>query len=236
MAHTELSLNHITSAGLADPSGTTGVVGGFKFQNDGTSFLRIVNSPTTHSAVCTISLGAATPAGGTYTLKVTIFGKHYTTAAIAYGALKAVIATDVLAATEDVTGNTLSTDYPAATCVGGGTDLPTGPVTLTFGGAGVTGLATTPLVVTIDCTSVTGGSYSTAMTTPGVGVGQLTVEVPSGSQGKNLVVPIPTGTTWFGAFSTSLYNQPLGSTDPGEIYVDFDAQYANYTVSAFHPT
>lgn len=237
MAHTELTMNRIVQAGLADPTGVTGLVGGHQFVNDGVaSFIRIANSPTTHSAVATVSLGAATPSGGSMVFRIAIFNKHYTTALIPYNQTKANIALAVLAATEDVTGNAMSTDFAAGTCTGAGTDLPTGPVTLTFGGAGTTGLATTPIVVTLDSTATTGGTYSVAMTTVGVGVGRVIFESPlvtSGIQNPNVTVPIPTGVSWFGPFTPSYFNQTTGSAI-GEVYMDFDGQFANYVVTGFH--
>lgn len=237
MARTELAMNKIVQTGIVDPTGVTGLVGGHQFFNNGaTSHVRIVNAASTANAVATLSLGAATPSGGTYKLVANIFGKHYTTAAIAFGALKATIATAVLAATEDVTGNALSADFPVATCVGAGTDLPTGPVTLTFGGTGVTGLAQTPITMSLDSTSTTGGTYALKMTTLGTGTGRVTFEAPvvtTGIQNANVVYALPVGTSHFGPFPTSYFNQPTTGSAPNDVFVDFDAQFASYTITGF---
>ena len=232
MAYTTLTANHVVSgAGLGDPTGVVGVVGGFQFTNDRDTFMRLANAAASASAVATVTLGAATPSGGTYALTIDIFGVSYVTAAIAYGAITSAMATAVLAAVNPLTGNALSTDFPAGTCVGGGTALPTGPATLTFGGAGVTGLATTPIVVTLDSTLTTGGTYAVKMSTPGTGQGRIYIQNPT-TGGLPTAVPIPTGTSWY-SFTPSTYNSPLLASS-GLVSIVFDSAYASYTCTLFH--
>lgn len=216
---------------LADPAGTAANNGGNSFPNTGSMVLRIANSKASANAVATISVGGVV-SGGTYVLHIEIFGVVYTTAAIADNAGTSAVATAVLAATQ-ANGNTLSTDFPSATCVGAGTALPTGPMTLTFGGAGVGpggGLQRTPISVTVDSTSLTGGGgYTSAMTTAGTGAGVVTVETPAGSSAawKKFYLAGANAVTWLGPFNQQTYNQADQT-----ISVDYD-DYTLYTVTAF---
>jgi hypothetical protein len=108
------------------------------------------------NAVLALTQATGTTSAGTFTLTFPGFG---TTTALNFGDSTATMAAAIQVAIR------LNPNNATATVTGGGTALPTGPATFTFGATGGANLSfPTP---TIDNSALTGGTYGAAYTTYG---------------------------------------------------------------------
>ncbi len=237
MARTLLTNNRWVTS-LADPAGVAAASAGNNYSNDGLVMLRVVNAKANANAIATLTM-SGTVSSGSYDLYVKdALGVVYKAAGISYAAINTAIQSAVYAAAQP-NGNTLATDYPSAVVTIGGGPLAVGTVaTITFSGAsglGAGGLASTPVEVTADGTSLVGSGATLAatMTTKGTGIQVLTAEIPLTYQGiqipfKRYLIPGNSAVSWVGPLAPGTYNQADGS-----VWLDFD-DYTQFTLTAFH--